>query len=181
MTDYVVEGLIRRRASLTRDIEQTHERLRQMVIDLENLDATLLQFDSTLEIETIKPRAFRPPKDWSKRGEMTRLIISVLRRATEPLTGRDIAFELIVERALDKTDQKLIRLMSKRVSVALRIQRDAGRVISFAGPGQYNLWQIARENVPGSEDGAFPPRRGFATGIRTTRTRPGIDVRNNGS
>jgi hypothetical protein len=140
-----------------------------MVIDLENLDATLLQFDPKLEIETIKPRAFRPPKDWSKRGEMMRLIVSVLRRATEPLTTRDIAFELIVERALDKTDQKLIRLMSKRVGVALRHQRDAGRVTAILGPGQYNLWQLVREapSSGGKEaDSPFPPRRGFAPGIR---------------
>jgi hypothetical protein len=165
----VVAGLVKRRAILTHDIEETHERLRQMVIDLENLDATLLQFDPKLEIETIKPRAFRPPKDWSKRGEMMRLIVSVLRRATEPLTTRDIAFELIVERALDKSDQRLIRLMSKRVGVALRHQRDAGRVTATLGPGQYNLWQLVREtSSPGGKEVAspFPPRRGFAPGIR---------------
>jgi hypothetical protein len=137
-------GLMKRRALLTHDIEETHERLRKMVIDLENLDATLLQFDPKLEIETIKPRAFRPPKDWSKRGEMMRLIFSVLRRASEPLTTRDIAFELIVERALDKSDQRLIRLMAKRVGVALRHQRDAGYVKAVEGPGQYNLWEMVR-------------------------------------
>jgi|SRR6185437_9871730 len=167
MSELIVQGLSKRRAILTHEIEETHERLRRMIVDLENLDATLLQFDPALELETIKPRAFRPPKDWSKRGEMMGLIISVLRRATEPLTTRDIAFELIVERALDKSNQKLIRLMSKRVGVALRHQRDAGRVACVQGPGQYNLWQLVRENAIGSGEVApFPPRRGFAAGIR---------------
>jgi hypothetical protein len=165
MTDPVINGLIKRRALLTHDIEETHERLRQMIVDLESLDATLLQFDPNLEVEMIKPRAFRPPKDWSKRGEMMMLIFSVLRRATEPLTSRDIAFELIVERALDKGDQRLIRLMCKRVGVALRHQRDAGRVKSFQGPGQYNLWELVREDLKENES-PFPPRRGFAAGIR---------------
>ena len=166
MSDLVVMGLMKRRAMLTHEIEQTHDRLRQMVIDLENLDATLLQFDPKLEIESIKPRAFRPPKDWSKRGEMMRLIFSVLRRASEPLTTRDIAFELIVERALDKTDQRLIRLMSKRVGVALRHQRDAGHVRAVLGPGQYNLWEMVRENANGGGEAAHPPRRGFMPGVR---------------
>lgn len=165
MTDLVVQGLMKRRATLTHDIEQTHERLRQMVVDLESLDTTLVQFDPNIEVEMIKPRAFRPPKDWSKRGEMMRLILSVLRRATEPLTTRDIAFELIVERALDKTDQKLIRLMSKRVGVSLRCQRDAGRVKAVLGPGQYNLWQIDRGPADGDKPD-FPPRRGFMPGER---------------
>ena len=54
MSATIVTGLMKRRAILTHEIEATHERLRQMVIDLENLDATLLQFDPKLEIETIK-------------------------------------------------------------------------------------------------------------------------------
>ncbi len=114
MTNYVVTGLAKRRAELTGEIESTHDRLRQMVQDLEHLDATILQFDPDYEIEAIKPKAFRPPKDWSRRGEMTRIILSILRQAAEPLTARDIALQLLVERALDKSDQKLLRLMTKR-------------------------------------------------------------------
>jgi hypothetical protein len=166
MTELVVQGLVKRRAKLTHEIEETHERLRQAVIDLESLDATLLQFAPHMEIETIRPRAFRPPADWAKRGEMMRLILGVLRRATEPLTVRDIAFEMIVERALDKTDQRLIRLMSKRVGVALKGQRDAGRVKSILGPGQFNLWALVREREGDSGRSDFPPKRGFATGVR---------------
>ena len=72
------------------------------------------------------------------------MILSVLRCAVEPLTTRDIAYQLLVERALDKHDQKLAHLMTKRVGVALRGQRDNGIVRSLEGPGQYNLWELAR-------------------------------------
>jgi hypothetical protein len=58
---------------------------------------------------------------------MTRIVLSILRQAAEPLTSRDIALELMVERALDKNDQRLLRLMTKRVAVALRGQREKGR------------------------------------------------------
>lgn len=75
---------------------------------------------------------------------MTRLCLSILRQAAEPLTTRDIALQLLVERALDKNDQRLLRLMTKRVGVALRGQRNAGRVRSKQGPGQYMVWEIAR-------------------------------------
>jgi hypothetical protein len=54
---------------------------------------------------------------------MSRIILSVLRQAAEPLATRDIALQLLVERALDKSDQRLLRLMTKRVGVALRGQR----------------------------------------------------------
>jgi len=141
---HVISALVKKRADLSGEIGRTHERLRQMVLDLENLDATILMFDSSYQVEAIKPKAFRPPTDWSRRGEMTRVILSILKQAAEPLTTRDIALELLVSRALDKNDQRLLRLMTKRVGVALRGQRDKGGVKSEQGPGQYVLWEMER-------------------------------------
>jgi hypothetical protein len=144
MNDLVVSGLVKRRAALAGEIEAAHEGLRKMVADLESLDATIVQFDPNFKVETIKPKGFRPPSDWSNRGQMSRIILSTLRQASEPLTSRDIALQLLVERALDKSDLRLLRLMTKRVGVALRIQRDNGAVKCDQGPGQYMLWEIAR-------------------------------------
>lgn len=144
MTDYVMTGLVKRRATLAGEIEATYERLRKMVADLEALDATITQFDPNFVVESIKPRAMRPPKDWAHRGEMSRLVLSILRLATEPMTSRDIALEMLVTRALDKRDQKLLRLMTKRVGVALRIQEHNGVVRSDQGPGQFKVWEIKR-------------------------------------
>jgi hypothetical protein len=144
MNAFVVSGLVKRRAELAGDIEKAHESLRRMVLDLENLEATILQFEPDFRVEAIKPKAFRPPKDWSNRGQMTRIVLSILRQAAEPLTTRDIALELLVERALDKSDQGFLRLMTKRVGVALREQRNKGVVQAQQGPGQYQLWEIAR-------------------------------------
>jgi hypothetical protein len=144
MNAFVVGGLLKRRAELAGDIEKAHEALRKMVVDLENLDATIVQFEPNFRVETIKPKAFRPPKDWSNRGEMTRICLSILRQAVEPLTTRDVALQLLTERALNREDQKLLRLMTKRVGVALRLQREKGVVRSDQGPGQYQLWDITR-------------------------------------
>lgn len=68
----------------------------------------------------------------------------MLRRTCEPLTTRDIAFQPLAERALDKSDQRLLRLMTKRVGVALRGQQDKGVVRSDQGPGQYRTWEMMR-------------------------------------
>lgn len=142
MSDHVISGLVKRRAELSGDIEATQAKLRQMIVDLESLDRTLLMFDPEYKIECIKPKAFRPPEDWSKRGEMTRIILGILRQATEPMTSSDIAVLLIAERVLDQTDAKLQRLMTKRVGVALRGLRDRNVARSKAGPGMSVLWQL---------------------------------------
>jgi hypothetical protein len=60
MNAFVVSGLVKRRAELAGEIERAHEALRKMVLDLENLDGTILQFEPDFKVETIKPKAFRP-------------------------------------------------------------------------------------------------------------------------
>src|SRR4051812_4750685 len=143
MTDYMVTGLVKKRAQLAFDIEATHARLRQLVNDLEHIDGTLRIVAPDMELEAIRPKAFRPPDDWARRGQMSRLVLSILRTAKEPLTTREIAAQMLLERAMDAEDRKLLRLMTKRVGVALRDQRDRGRACSTEGPGQYQLWTIA--------------------------------------
>jgi hypothetical protein len=144
MTDYVLHGLVKRRAELAGEIEATHAHLRKMIDDLEKLDSVILQFDPEHDVEGIKPKAFRPPEDWAHRGEMTKACLSILRQAVEPMTTRDIALELLVTRALNTDDMKLLALMTKRVGVALRVQRNNGVVRSANGPGQYMLWEVER-------------------------------------
>lgn len=141
---HVITALSRKRAELSGDIQRLQRELSDKIAALEKLDATLLLFDPSYEIASIKPKAFRPPADWSKRGEMTRLILGILRKATEPLTSNDIATQLIAERALDLSDAKLHRIMTKRVGVALRGQRDRGTAVSQPGPGMSVLWSLAK-------------------------------------
>lgn len=144
MVDYVLAGLTKRRAELTGEIERTHAALRKMVDDLENLDQTIRQFAPDFQVETIRPKAFRPPSDWADRGQMGRLLLSILRQASEPMTTRDLAVELLVTRALDRSDTKLLQLMVKRVSVAMNKQRENGAVRSAKGPGMLVVWEVAR-------------------------------------
>lgn len=144
MSDYLVLGLVKKRAELAGDIERTHERLRQLVNDLDHIDGTLRIVAPDMELEAIRPKAFRPPDDWARRGQMSRLVLSILRTAKEPLTTREIAAQMLLERAMDAEDQRMLRTMTKRVGVALRDQRDKGRAASVDGPGQFQLWRICR-------------------------------------
>ena len=144
MTDYMITGLVKRRAELAGQIKATHDVLRQMVNDLETLDGTLRIVAPDMEVEAIRPKAFRPPADWSQRGQMSRLVLSILRQSRELLTTREIAAQMLLERAMGADDVKLLRIMTKRVAAALREQRERGAVRSEQGPGQYQLWEVAR-------------------------------------
>lgn len=139
-----LSGLVRKRAELSGDIENTQAKLADMIRQLEALDSTIRLFDADYRVELIKPKARRPPADWAKRGEMTRVVLNILRQAAEPLTTRDITHQLMTERALDTDDVNFFRLMVKRCGVALRGQRNAGVVRSSEGPGMQLVWEVAR-------------------------------------
>lgn len=144
MTDYVLTGLVKRRAEIAGEIDDAQNKLRALIKDLEHIDATLMIFDPQIQIAAIKPKTFRPPDDWSHRGQMTRLILNVLRQTTEPMTTRDIAVQIMSERALDQDDMRLVRLMGKRCGVALRGLRDKKTVKATQGPGQYMMWEMCK-------------------------------------
>lgn len=121
MTDYVLTGLVKRRAELAGEIEAVHEKLRGLLAALEHIDATIVQFDPGHVVEGIRPKAFRPPRDWTKHGQMCRIVLSILRQATE--------------------------LMTKRVGVALHGQRENGTVRSQPGPGMMLLWDVTKSKA----------------------------------
>lgn len=139
----MVTGLVKKRAELAGELANIHERVAQLVRDIEHLDATLQIVAPGIVPEAIAPRLFQPPEDWSKRGQMSRLVLGILRNAREPLASRDIASQLILERGM-AMDMKLLRLMTKRVGGALRDKREKGLVRSVEGPGLFQLWEIER-------------------------------------
>jgi hypothetical protein len=144
MTNYMVEGLVKKRAELAGEIERTHDALRKLAIDLEHVDATLHIIAPEMAVEAIKSKVFRPPADWSKRGEMTRVVLSILRTARAPMTTREIAERMVVERGL-VADTATLNAMGRRVACALRRQRELGHARSTEGEaGFWQLWEIVR-------------------------------------
>ena len=61
MTDYMIEGLAKKRAEIAGEIERTHDALRKLAIALEHVDATLHIIAPETAVKAIKPKVCRPP------------------------------------------------------------------------------------------------------------------------
>lgn len=137
MTDYLVDGLVKRRAAIAGEMLRTQEALGRMARDLETLDNAIKLVAPDLDIPAIAPKLVKPPEDWSKRGEMSRQVFAILRAAQRPLTSREIASAMIVNRGLAATP-KLLNLMTRRVAGCLRDKRERGLVENV--PTRGGLW-----------------------------------------
>lgn len=143
MTDYALEALKRKRAEITGEIARCQASLAKLSDDLEHLDATLRLFAPDFVAESILPKVFTPPKSWSKRGEMSRAVLSILRVAKGPLTTREIASMIVQQRGLE-SDQGILNVMTRRVGHVLRDKRETGLVRSIEETGLWLQWEIAR-------------------------------------
>jgi hypothetical protein len=139
---HVVCALKAKRAELAGEIELTTRQLQTLRAALEHLDATLCLFDPAAVPDAIEPKVWRPNADWAKRGEMIRICLDTLRRASAPLCNRDIALVLMTARGMDTDDERLVKLIAKRVGCCLRGQREIGLVKSEDGPGQTVVWRL---------------------------------------
>jgi hypothetical protein len=57
---HVLSGLVAKRAELAGQLEHHQAMCRQMLIDLDNVDATLRLFDADIVLEEIRPKPIPP-------------------------------------------------------------------------------------------------------------------------
>ena len=143
MTDYALEALKRKRAEITGEIARCHASLSKLSDDLEHIDATIRLFAPDFVAESILPKVFTPPKSWSKRGEMSRAVLSILRVAKGPQTAREIAAQIVAQRGLEN-DPGILNVMARRVGHVLREKREKGLVRALEETGLWLQWEIVR-------------------------------------
>ena len=143
MSDHVLSGLIKKRAELAGKIEATQIAMRQLVIDLDHVDATIRVFDPDIDLEDVRPKPM-PPRHSAFRGEVARIVLSTLRQSRRAITTKDLAMQMMAERGLNTADARTVKMMVKRVGACLRNYRQRGMVKATSQHGQFNLWELSR-------------------------------------
>lgn len=140
--DHTIHALIRKRAELAGEMEHHNARVRQLIIDLDHVDATLRMFVPDIELEDIKPKPM-PPRHTAYKGEVARVIFEALRASGRPMTGQELTQHVMAERGMNTADKGLVKTVSKRVGSALRHHRAKGLLRSEKGPGEILRWELA--------------------------------------
>jgi hypothetical protein len=123
----VLHALIRKRAEVAGKIQANQQELRGLVAELDALDSTLRIFDPDIDVCDIDPKPV-PVRHQAFKGEVTRIVTSVLRKADDYVTSTDIAMVMMERRNLPRDDRSLVTLMTKRVGACLRKMLDKGLI-----------------------------------------------------
>lgn len=140
---HVVTGLIEKRAELAGQLEHHQALVRQLLIDLDAVDATLRLFDPEIALEEIKPKPL-PARHAAYKGEVVRLVLGTLREAKRPVTCAELTQHLMASRGMNTADSRLVRTVSKRVGSCLRHHRKSGLLTSSKTIGGLIGWEIAK-------------------------------------
>lgn len=135
-----VAGLLEKRAQLAGKLKYLRAEERKVICDLDHMDAAIRLFNA-------KPNQDRivrfPTKHRAKKGEVVRMVVRLLKNATEPLTSLDLVLVQIEERGL-KADDETIVLMRKRVGACLSKLRRDGVIRVVPQAGLYQGWEWVR-------------------------------------
>ena len=145
--DHTLSGLVAKRAEIAGQITQTRASLRQLIADLDHVDAAIRIFDPEFDIEGIRPRAPAALFPVSFRGEFVRIILDMMREAKGPVTTKEIALHVMRGRGLNTTDDAMVALFCRRTRGLLYHYRDRGMIRGIQGnePGRrhFNWWELA--------------------------------------
>ena len=137
---HVVSALRDKRAEISGVIEDMERRIAQHRADLVHVDAVLRLYVPDLEPESIAPKAVRKRNDWFRAGELSRMVLDILRIAPAPLSTRDIAGQVMERRGLDAGDNRTVKLVMKLVNNA--VTRHAAELVERVVEGKAVTWRI---------------------------------------
>ncbi|HEY3696901.1 hypothetical protein [Phenylobacterium sp.] len=114
--------------------------IRKVICDLDHVDATIRLFDPNADVSRV---VRYPTKHRATKGEASRFVIQMLKRANTPITSLDLVKEQIKARGLSADEQTIV-LMRKRVGATLSAQQRLGVVRSVFHDGRYKGWELVR-------------------------------------
>ena len=138
--DHTIHGLMRKRREKSNEIEVTQGALRQMIIDLDHLDATIRMFAPDIDLSEVKPNPL-PPKHQAFKGQVGHIVFTALRKSKEPMNVKQLAMIVMSQRGLNTKDARLVQLLGRRVQAAMSHYRRKGLVKSERAE-PLNLWRI---------------------------------------
>jgi hypothetical protein len=110
------------------------KRLRLAIFQVE---AVMKMLSPDMNLRLIAPKRRNVGNPWFKRGTLFRSAIDVLRRATAPMTAREISDALIADKAPEATRKQAIDLQAA-ILAALR-KRNGVTVVGEGAPARWRL------------------------------------------
>jgi hypothetical protein len=135
-------ALQEQRLGIMSKIETLKTYLKDTVIQLDHIEATMRLFDPDIDFTKLGARRVLPV-DAAAHGEVTRTFLAALVDAGRPLSTAALVERVIMARGMDRTDPAVRKIVSKRIRPSLRYAEEVrGLIRHLPGPGQMYMWEL---------------------------------------
>lgn len=138
MNTFAIPALKDKRAAIAGRVISLKKQIVRHQKELANLDATIVLFDPTYKVGSIKPRRTQKRSKLFKLGELGRLIIDALRRAGTPQDTGEVTAAVSAAIGQGKASEAVLRA-SVRSNLDYLARR--GKVAK-AGHREQTVWQL---------------------------------------
>jgi hypothetical protein len=141
-----VAGLVAKHKELCDLRERYKAEIKKLTVDIDHLDAAIRLFDPAADTSAIRMYV---TKHRAQKGTVKRFVLDALRKASEPLTSRQITEAWAADRGL-VADDATYATLRKRVGACIKGCREQGLVEDVGWSkdhdenGPYKRWQIKR-------------------------------------
>lgn len=141
MNDFVLPGLVKRRAMLAGRLEATNAEAARLHADIAAVDGVIRQIDPSYKVDAI---AAKRPRSVAAEAfaDMGRAVLDVLRREGRPVTLPEVARRIVALRGLDPSSGAVLAAIEGSAGRALRHQRSLGTVRNPRKEGRLALREL---------------------------------------
>jgi hypothetical protein len=137
--EHTIAGLLTKRQQLMDAALKLREDLAEVSNDIDSLDRVLKTLGYDGDLKGMSPRGHRVV--YFHRNELRRFCIDELRKATAPITSRELAEKIVKLEGKDPRDRRLMNDMVKRVGKSLKLLRQQGVAESLKDRNGEMKWQ----------------------------------------
>jgi hypothetical protein len=136
---HVIGALRNKRAELAGMLRQLEQRLAQQRANLAHVDAAMRLFDPDIRPRAIPLKQPQTRNAWFRPGECLRLIYDELREATEPVTTRERAEQIMRVKAIPAADNDRRERVQKTLLATLNRAKQTIARVEIAGVVRWRL------------------------------------------
>jgi hypothetical protein len=135
-----VNYLVRLHADIGGRIQANKAEAAKLAADMKAVETVINLFDPAYDCRRIAVRRRRPANPWFKRGTLFRSAIDVLRKATAPLTAREIMGAVLAARGITSATDKQRRDLEGGIRASL--ENNVGKGVERVGDGMPRRWRL---------------------------------------
>ena len=139
---YAKHALLEMHATLAGEMQTSNKHYFKLVKKMREIESVIKMMDPGFKINRIAVRR-QQPNTWFKRGTISRLCLTVLREAKEPLTVRQIIDRALVSKGQDPDAEKAAKV---KVVFHNALRNQIGTTLRVIREGPIVRWELINKD-----------------------------------